>query len=179
MGAGLGQTGIRKDRSDSLRSRIGGLCEGPVFCASAYGLSPRCEKPARRDQSKGDNWCSCRDDFQEVHMNTMHRFYMVDVFAERSYSGNPLAVVVGEDALSDASMQQLAAEMNFSETTFVTPVPDDNGGYRVRIFTPVREIAFAGHPILGTAWVLRHHVASEPGTQVALNLAVGTGSGHI
>lgn len=102
-----------------------------------------------------------------------HRFYMVDVFAERSYSGNQLAVVVGAKALSDATMQQLAAEMNFSETTFVTPVPDDNGGYRVRIFTPAREIAFTGHPILGTAWVLRHHVAPESCTQVRLNLAVG------
>ncbi|WP_147070543.1 PhzF family phenazine biosynthesis protein [Sulfuriferula plumbiphila] len=102
-----------------------------------------------------------------------HRFYIVDVFAERSYSGNQLAVVVGAEALSDETMQQLAAETNYSETTFVTPEPEDDGGYRVRIFTPAREIAFAGHPILGTAWVLRHHIASEASGPVRLNLAVG------
>jgi len=82
-----------------------------------------------------------------------HRFYIVDVFAEQSYSGNPLAVVVGADDLPDATMQLIAAETNYSETTFVTPEPEADGGYRVRIFTPAREIAFAGHPILGTAWV--------------------------
>lgn len=102
-----------------------------------------------------------------------HRFYIVDVFAERPYSGNPLAVVVGGEALSDETMQQLAAETNYSETTFVAPEPEADGGYRVRIFTPAREIAFAGHPILGTAWVLRHHVLSGAPGPVRLNLAVG------
>ncbi|GMR08583.1 MAG: PhzF family phenazine biosynthesis protein [Gammaproteobacteria bacterium] len=106
-------------------------------------------------------------------MNMTHRFYMVDVFAEQPCSGNQLAVFVGEEALSDEKMQQLAAEMNFSETTFVSSVPEDNGGYRVRIFTPAREIAFTGHPILGTAWVLRHHVVAKPCTLVRLNLKVG------
>lgn len=98
---------------------------------------------------------------------------MVDVFAEQSYSGNQLAVFVGADTLPDETMQQLAAEMNFSETTFVTSVPEDDGGYRVKIFTPAREIAFTGHPILGAAWVIRHHLVAEPCTQVMLNLEVG------
>lgn len=102
-----------------------------------------------------------------------HRFYMVDVFAEGAYSGNPLAVVVGAETLSDEMMQQFAAEMNYSETTFVTSLPEDDAGYRVRIFTPAREIAFAGHPILGTAWVLRRYVASAAPGPVRLNLAVG------
>ncbi|MET0062211.1 MAG: PhzF family phenazine biosynthesis protein [Candidatus Thiodiazotropha endolucinida] len=102
-----------------------------------------------------------------------HRFYMVDVFAERPCSGNQLAVFVGTDPLPDEKMQQLAAEMNFSETTFVTSDPEIDGGYRVRIFTPAREIAFTGHPILGTAWVIRHHVEPELSTQVRLNLSVG------
>lgn len=102
-----------------------------------------------------------------------HRFYIVDVFAEQPYSGNPLAVVVGEDALPDETMQKLAAETNYSETTFVTPAPEADGGFRVRIFTPAREIAFAGHPILGTAWVLRHHVLSDASGAVRLNLALG------
>lgn len=102
-----------------------------------------------------------------------HHFYIVDVFAERSYSGNQLAVVVGAEPLSDETMQQLAAETNYSETTFVTPEPEDDGGYRVRIFTPAREIAFAGHPILGTAWVLRHYVSPVASGPVRLNLALG------
>lgn len=100
-------------------------------------------------------------------------FYIVDVFAERPYAGNPLAVVVGADALPDETMQLLAAETNYSETTFVTPVPERDGGYRVRLFTPAREIAFAGHPILGTAWVLRHCLAPMVSGPVRLNLAVG------
>ena len=102
-----------------------------------------------------------------------HRFYIVDVFAEQPYSGNQLAVVVGEDTLTDETMQKLAAETNYSETTFVTPEPEADGGYRVRLFTPAREIAFAGHPILGTAWVLRHHVLPDATGPVKLNLALG------
>lgn len=102
-----------------------------------------------------------------------HAFYIVDVFAEQPYAGNQLAVVVGADALSDETMQQLAAETNFSETTFVGSTPEPDGGYRVRIFTPAREIAFAGHPILGTAWVIRDRLAPSAGS-VRLNLAVGS-----
>lgn len=102
-----------------------------------------------------------------------HRFYIVDVFAEQPYSGNPLAVVVGDDTLADETMQKLAAETNYSETTFVASRPEADGGFRVRIFTPAREIAFAGHPILGTAWVLRHLVFPEASGPVRLNLALG------
>jgi trans-2,3-dihydro-3-hydroxyanthranilate isomerase len=102
-----------------------------------------------------------------------HRFFIVDVFAERPYSGNQLAVVVGADDLPGETMQQLAAETNYSETTFVRSAPEHDGGYRVRIFTPAREIAFAGHPILGTARVIRHHVAPEASGPVRLKLAVG------
>ncbi|MCX7165533.1 MAG: PhzF family phenazine biosynthesis protein [Rhodocyclales bacterium] len=101
------------------------------------------------------------------------RFHIVDVFAERPYTGNQLAVVTGSDGLSDETMQQLAAETNYSETTFVSSTPEPDGGYRVRIFTPAREIAFAGHPILGTAWVVRHHLAPAAAGPVRLNLAVG------
>lgn len=87
--------------------------------------------------------------------------------------GNQLAVVVGADELSDETMQQIAAETNYSERAFVRPVRERDDGYAVRIFTPAREIAFAGHPILGTAWVVRHHVASKASVAVRLNLAVG------
>jgi trans-2,3-dihydro-3-hydroxyanthranilate isomerase len=78
---------------------------------------------------------------------------VVDVFAESPFAGNQLAVVHGAEQLSDADLLALAREFNFSETTF--PVPVDGGRYRTRIFTPGGEIPFAGHPTLGTAWVLR------------------------
>lgn len=103
---------------------------------------------------------------------TQH-LYFVDVFAEQAYAGNPLAVVIGTDGLADETMQRIAAETNFSETTFVDPTREADGGYRVRIFTPAREIAFAGHPILGTAWVIRHHFGTTAADPVRLNLVVG------
>ena len=92
---------------------------------------------------------------------TFPRFHVVDVFAERRYAGNPLAVVLGCDDLDDATMQSIAAETNYSETTFVVPAPEPDGGWRVRLFTPARELDFAGHPILGTAWVIRRYLANE------------------
>jgi trans-2,3-dihydro-3-hydroxyanthranilate isomerase len=105
-----------------------------------------------------------------------HRLFIVDVFAAQPYAGNPLAVVLADDgAFSDATMQQVAAEMNLSETTFVAPAPDATGSHRVRLFSPAREIAFGGHPILGTAWVLRHRADLQAGSDqpVRLRLQVG------
>jgi len=104
-------------------------------------------------------------------MKTRH-LYLVDVFAERAWTGNPLAVVVSADFPPSETMQQIAAEMNFSETTFVRSAPAADGGYRMRIFTPAREIEFAGHPILGSAWVIRRHLPGV-GPTVWLDLAVG------
>jgi trans-2,3-dihydro-3-hydroxyanthranilate isomerase len=78
---------------------------------------------------------------------------IVDVFTDRPFAGNQLAVVHGGGDLTTAQCQQIAREFNFSETTFPVPQPDD--AYAVRIFTPGSEIPFAGHPTLGTAWVLR------------------------
>ncbi|MAT83803.1 MAG: hypothetical protein CMD39_05895 [Gammaproteobacteria bacterium] len=81
---------------------------------------------------------------------------IVDVFAEARYQGNQLAVVENADGLTPDTMQAIAREMNFSETTFVTAVAPSPAGPRaaVRIFTPAQELPFAGHPTLGTAWVL-------------------------
>lgn len=101
-------------------------------------------------------------------------FFIVDVFAEGPYTGNQLAVVVSPQTLPEEKMQLVAAETNFSETAFVTPVRTGDGGYRVRIFTPAREIAFAGHPILGTAWVVRNRLAPEGPGPVRLSLGVGS-----
>ncbi len=82
-----------------------------------------------------------------------HRYVIADVFTDRALAGNQLAVFTDAQGLDSATMQALAREMGFSETTFVLP-PERGGTVRVRIFTPVTELPFAGHPVLGTAWVL-------------------------
>lgn len=82
------------------------------------------------------------------------RYLLVDVFAPEPLAGNGLVVFPEPGALEDALMQRIAREMNLSETTFVTAVRPT--GYDVRIFTPAEELPFAGHPTLGTAWVLQH-----------------------
>ena len=106
-------------------------------------------------------------------MKPDHRIYLVDVFAQSHYTGNPLAVIVSGRMPTSATMQKIAAEMNFSETTFVAATADANGGYATRVFTPVREIAFTGHPILGSAWVLREYVIRQAQDRVCLNLELG------
>jgi trans-2,3-dihydro-3-hydroxyanthranilate isomerase len=100
-------------------------------------------------------------------------FHIVDVFAERPYAGNPLAVVLDADELPDTAMQAIAAETNYSETAFVASDPDPDGAFRVRLFTPAREIGFAGHPILGTGWVVRQCVLSGEKDFVWLRFAIG------
>ena len=100
-------------------------------------------------------------------------FYIVDVFAERPCTGNPLAVVLDADELGESAMQALAAETNYSETAFVATDRDPDGAFRVRLFTPAREIGFAGHPILGTGWVVRHHLLSGSSDHVWLRIAIG------
>ncbi len=81
------------------------------------------------------------------------RFVVVDVFTDTALAGNQLAVFTDARGVDDATMQALAKEIGFSETTFVLP-PETSGHVRVRIFNPLAEMPFAGHPILGTAWVL-------------------------
>ena len=100
-------------------------------------------------------------------------FYIVDVFAERKYAGNQLAVFRDAGGLSVAEMQQIARETNFSETTFVLSELPREGGYDVRIFTPAEEVPFAGHPTLGTAHIIQEEIAEEPANEVILNLKVG------
>jgi trans-2,3-dihydro-3-hydroxyanthranilate isomerase len=81
-------------------------------------------------------------------------FVTVDVFTDRKFGGNPLAVVTDATALSSGQMQAIAAEFNFAETTFVLPPKDPSHTAEVRIFTPRAELPFAGHPNIGTAFVL-------------------------
>lgn len=82
------------------------------------------------------------------------KFYTADVFTERAFGGNPLAVLPDGSGLDQARMQQIAREFNLSETVFVLPPEDPAHTRRLRIFTPASELPFAGHPTVGTAFVL-------------------------
>jgi trans-2,3-dihydro-3-hydroxyanthranilate isomerase len=85
------------------------------------------------------------------------RFFTLDVFAERPLAGNPLAVVLDSQGLTDRAMQDIAREFNLSETVFVHPPADPHQRASLRIFTPARELPFAGHPTVGTAVLLGIH----------------------
>jgi trans-2,3-dihydro-3-hydroxyanthranilate isomerase len=101
-------------------------------------------------------------------------YYIVDVFAEKKYSGNQLAVFRKAGAVTEDQMQSIAKEMNYSETTFIeSDKPSHNGGYDVRIFTPKIELPFAGHPTLGTAYIINREIAKNPATTLVLNLKAG------
>jgi PhzF family phenazine biosynthesis protein len=95
-------------------------------------------------------------------------FRQVDVFTTTPYLGNPVAVVLDADGLSDADMQRFARWTNLSETTFVLPPTAGEADYRVRIFTPALELPFAGHPTLGTchAWLTAGGTPRQAGTIV-------------
>lgn len=98
-------------------------------------------------------------------------FHQVDVFAERPFRGNPLAVFPDAGEMTRGQMQAIASEMNLSECSFVTNVgPDD---YSVRIFTPRTELGFAGHPTIGTAWVLAR-LGKIRGSEVTQRSSAGT-----
>ena len=84
-------------------------------------------------------------------------YEVVDVFTTTRFGGNPLAVIPDARGLGDELMQRIAVEFGYSETTFVLPPDDERHTARVRIFTPAAEIPFAGHPNVGTAFVLARH----------------------
>src|SRR5882672_4490779 len=83
-----------------------------------------------------------------------YHFFTLDVFTGRPFGGNPLAVVLDAERLSGEQMQTIAAEFNLSETVFVLPPPKAQGAKKLRIFTPRAELPFAGHPTVGTAFLL-------------------------
>ena len=101
------------------------------------------------------------------------KFYIVDCFAEQKYQGNQLAVFLPEKEISAEEMQQIAREINFSETTFILSGKQANGGYQVRIFTPDIEVPFAGHPTLGTAFIIHREIEQGQSDDVILNLGIG------
>ncbi len=103
-----------------------------------------------------------------------HEFHIVDVFAEHKYAGNQLAVVLDAADLEPRTMQAIAREMNFSETSFVIHREEGPDGFEVRIFTPAKEVPFAGHPTLGTAWVIHREILEKPREGVTLKLRTGS-----
>jgi len=103
-----------------------------------------------------------------------YRFVQVDVFTERVFGGNPLAVVFEAATLDGGEMQAIAREMNCSETTFLLPPTRPDCAARVRIFTPAREVPFAGHPTIGTSWVLATERLMAAGA-TSFNLEEGIG----
>lgn len=98
------------------------------------------------------------------------RFFVYDVFADTPFGGNQLAIVPDAGDLSDAEMQAIAREFNFSETSFVMPPEDPEHTARVRYFTPTRELPFAGHPTVGTAVMMAEEHGHE---DMVLELAIG------
>lgn len=102
-------------------------------------------------------------------------YYLLDVFTETSFGGNPLAVFPNGDGASTQTMQKIANELNLSETTFIQAAQSPESDCTVRIFTPQRELPMAGHPTLGTAYIILRHALLQPRTQRVLQFDEGVG----
>lgn len=125
---------------------------------------------------------------QDTAESTRYKYYTLDVFTDRAFGGNPLAVLPDARGLSTAQMQRITSEFNLSETVFVLPPDDPKHARKLRIFTPGRELPFAGHPTVGTAFLLaatgmidvadgETHIVLEEGVgPVAVTLTVEGGA---
>jgi len=108
-------------------------------------------------------------------MRRLH-YQRVDVFTDRAFGGNPLAVFTNGRGLAAETMQAIAKEFNLSETTFVMPAEDPRCDWRVRIYTPGQELPMAGHPTIGTSFVLaREHLMRRDGAETTVTLEEGVG----
>src|SRR5215213_9889873 len=104
------------------------------------------------------------------------RYHLVDVFTDRAFGGNPLAVCTNGRGIAPELMQSIAKELNLSETTFVLPPEDPENNYRVRIFTPASELPMAGHPTVGTSFILaREHMIEVGSEETTIKLEEGVG----
>ena len=110
-------------------------------------------------------------------MRKLH-YFLVDVFTDRAFGGNPLAVFTDGKGVPGEIMQSIAKEFNLSETTFVLPPEDVGNNYRVRIFTPTVELPFAGHPTIGTTYILARErmVEKSPSGPTTVRLEEGVGT---
>ncbi|MGB0910072.1 MAG: PhzF family phenazine biosynthesis protein [Nitrospirales bacterium] len=109
-------------------------------------------------------------------------FYQADVFTDVAFGGNPVAVFPQAPDLSNAEFQQIAREMNLSETVFVRPPTQSDAHFKLRIFTPTHEIPFAGHPVIGTCYVLgmlKHLTMEAPITRVRYECNIGVFSAEL
>src|SRR5271154_310960 len=104
------------------------------------------------------------------------RLYTLDVFTTKQYAGNPLAVVTDGDGISQARMQAVAREMNLSETVFVQRPTNNRALARLRIFTTTRELPLAGHPVVGT-WFLLAELGVVPASEGSVHVLQQTGAG--
>jgi len=111
-------------------------------------------------------------------MRRLH-YHRVDVFTDRVFGGNPLAVFTNGRGLSAETMQAVAKEFNLSETTFVLPPDEARHDYRVRIFTPANELPMAGHPTVGTSFVLAREHMIEQARDGAVNITLEEGVGPV
>src|SRR5437868_1410543 len=107
------------------------------------------------------------------------KFFSLDVFTQKRFAGNPLAVVLEPDGLDTAAMQTIAREFNLSETVFVFPPADKASRAKIRIFTPVSELPFAGHPTVGTAVLLGLLDGGSHARDFALGLNIGPVPCHV
>ncbi|HVO57676.1 MAG TPA: PhzF family phenazine biosynthesis protein [Dongiaceae bacterium] len=105
-----------------------------------------------------------------------HRYYTLDVFTTTRFEGNPLAVFTDGDDISDAAMQAIAREMNLSETVFVQKPTEDRALARLRIFTTQQELKLAGHPVIGT-WFLLAELGVVPAQEGGVHILQQTGAG--
>ena len=101
------------------------------------------------------------------------KFYIADCFAEEKYQGNQLAVMLPDREMATEEMQQIAREIGFSETAFILSGRKEDGSYDVRIFTPAIEVPFAGHPVLGTAYIIHSILEDGQSDCVRVNLKAG------
>ncbi|QEE15563.1 PhzF family phenazine biosynthesis protein [Promethearchaeum syntrophicum] len=101
------------------------------------------------------------------------KFFIVDVFATRKYTGNQVAVIECEKPLEVDLMQRIARELSLPEVSFVQNQPNPDGSYDVRIFTPEREVSFSGHPTLGTAYIINNFLIPEQRDEILLDLPSG------
>ncbi|HEX8033361.1 MAG TPA: PhzF family phenazine biosynthesis isomerase, partial [Ktedonobacterales bacterium] len=105
-----------------------------------------------------------------------YRFVQLDVFTDRAFGGNQLAVFLEAAGLSDTEMRAITREMNYSETTFVLPPSDPKALRRVRIFTPTAELPLAGHPTVGTTFALAYEGAIHAYDEQPIYLELGVGT---
>lgn len=100
-------------------------------------------------------------------------FYIVDVFTDKKYAGNQLAVFLDAGNLSSDEMQKITREINFAESAFVTKLDRENNKAEIKIFTPAQEMQFAGHPVIGTSWVLMNKILDNSPENIQLNVPIG------